>query len=179
MAEDASCREPPESSREYSDVDVDMADPWRASAEYRLLAGALPDPLRGKGKSVAGVGTGVAMGAGVGSEAGSVRRQRRPKARDMDAHALRRIKRYRLGRFLAAVLGLAGAVGVIAGGVALGANAAVLLTKSPGPMVAGLATSPVLAGGLIAAACVLILISQMATATFDAAMAVQSHADED
>lgn len=78
-------------------------------------------------------------------------------------------KSYRLGRFLATMLGLFGLVGVIAGMVSLGANLVLWVTRTPNSLLSMLASSPAVAGVLIAGACVLILISQMAKATFDTA----------
>ncbi len=67
------------------------------------------------------------------------------------------------------MLGLFGLVGVIAGMVSLGANLVLWVTRTPNSLLSMLASSPAVAGVLIAGACVLILISQMAKATFDTA----------
>ena len=80
---------------------------------------------------------------------------------------------YRLGRWIAKLFGLAGGAGAIAGVVALGANLVVWQVKSPGPVVVGLASSPLLAASLILAASVLILFSQLARAMFDMAQSAR------
>ena len=78
-------------------------------------------------------------------------------------------KSYRLGRFLAQLLGVTGLVGAIAGLVALGANLVLWATNMQNALLSLLATSPTVAMALTVVACLLILLSQMAKATFDAA----------
>ena len=70
---------------------------------------------------------------------------------------------------MAALLGLAGGVGLVAGMVALGSGIALLMTKAGNPLLSMLAASPSTAIAMIASAAVLLLLSQMARATFDAA----------
>ena len=78
-------------------------------------------------------------------------------------------KRYRLGRFMATLLGLAGGIGLVGGMVALGAGLVVSVAKESNPLLFMLATGPAAAIAVIASAAVLVLLSQMAQATFDAA----------
>jgi hypothetical protein len=89
---------------------------------------------------------------------------------DVDAHSAqhRKIKRYRLGRFMAALIGFIGGLAALTSLIAIGANLALLLTK-PNSLLSMAAISPLFAGGILAGACVLILLSQIAKATFDAA----------
>ena len=77
--------------------------------------------------------------------------------------------RYRLGRFMASLLSIIGLVAAIAGVTALGANLVLWATKAPNALLSMLATNPVIAVSLLGVACVLILLAQMAKATFDAA----------
>lgn len=85
-----------------------------------------------------------------------------------DARTRTALKSYRLGRFLATLLGFIGLIGAIAGMVSLGANLVLWMTRMNNGLLAMLASSPLVAVALLVAACALILISQMAKATFDA-----------
>lgn len=67
------------------------------------------------------------------------------------------------------MLGFFGLIGAIAGLVSLGANLVLWVTRMQNSLLAMLASSPIVAAVVVAGACVLILISQMAKATFDAA----------
>jgi hypothetical protein len=57
----------------------------------------------------------------------------------------------------------------VAGLVSLAANGVALFVKVPGPVVGALTTSPMVASITAIAACVMILLSQVARATFDMA----------
>lgn len=104
-----------------------------------------------------------------GSGALSGRRMRRAKPAK---HVRRpRLKRYRIGRFMSGLLGMMGLIAAIGGLVSAGANVMLVVLNTPNAALSILATSPLVAGGLIAIACVLILLGQMANATFDAAAA--------
>lgn len=96
-------------------------------------------------------------------------RRRRPVGRGDGHGRAQKLKTYRLGRFLAALLGAVGLIFAIAGLVALGANLMLWVTKTPNVALSLLATSPMVAGGQLTLACVLILLAQMAKATFEAA----------
>lgn len=98
------------------------------------------------------------------------RRHKPVEARDDALHEgqRRKIRHYRLGRFMAALIGLGGGLAALAGLIALGANLALLLTKTNG-LLSMAAISPLFASGLLAGACVMILLSQIGKATFDAA----------
>jgi hypothetical protein len=64
--------------------------------------------------------------------------------------------------------------------VSLAANAVGLFVKSPGAAIGALTTSPLVALATLTTACVLIVLSQMARATFDMARAdSEPAADED
>ena len=76
-------------------------------------------------------------------------------------------KRYRLGRFVAGLLGATGFLMAIAGITSLGANAMLWLTKADVGLLPMLATNPLFAASVVGLACVMILLSQMAKATFD------------
>ena len=69
-------------------------------------------------------------------------------------------------------------MGAIAGGIALSANLALLLIKNPGEPLFSLASNPIVALSLITASCAMILLGQMAKATFDAAAAAHLAAAE-
>ena len=104
-----------------------------------------------------------------GKHSKSARRQRQLDRDDGHGRARPKLKTYRLGRFLASLLGVVGLIIATAGLVALGANLMLWVTKTPNVALSLLATSPTVAGGLLTLGCVLILLAQMTTATFEAA----------
>ena len=106
----------------------------------------------------------------------SAKTRRRQTARNGAAPA----QSYRVGRVMAALLGFCGWVGIVAGLVQLGSSLVLTITKAPNGLLAAMAAGPVVAVGVLAAACVAILLSQMARATFDAAGRGRAgHDDED
>ena len=70
---------------------------------------------------------------------------------------------------MATLLGLVGGIGLVGGMVALGAGLVVSVAKESNPLLFMLATGPAAAIAVIASAGVLVLLSQIAQATFDAA----------
>jgi hypothetical protein len=76
---------------------------------------------------------------------------------------------YRLGRVLSRILAGAALLGLIASLTALGANVATMFVRPPGAILTTLATSPAIAAGLLGLSAVILLLAQMARATFDAA----------
>ena len=79
-------------------------------------------------------------------------------------------KRYRLGRFIATLIGLGGFSVLITGLASLCAFVFTLVVGGLPPVVSGLIFSPLVSAGMIAAACPLILLAQMAKAIFHLAM---------
>ena len=86
---------------------------------------------------------------------------------------------YRVGRLIAALLGFAGWIGIIAGLVELGSSLVLTVTKTPNILLTVLSAPPSVAVGVLAASCIVILLSQMARATFDAAARRPAGHDDD
>ena len=87
---------------------------------------------------------------------------------------------YRVGRWMAALLGFAGWIGIVAGLVELGSSLMLAITKAPNLLLTALSAPPSVAAVVLAASCVVILLSQMARATFDAAnRRTAGHDDDD
>jgi hypothetical protein len=90
----------------------------------------------------------------------------------------RRPRAYRFGRFWARLVGGVATLGLIASLTALGANIATAFIRPPGAVLETLATSPGMAAALLVVSAVVLLLSQMAQATFDMAAArVAPHTD--
>ena len=118
----------------------------------------LPRAKSGGVASSAGGKTGKRQKPTIASEGHEDQRPHQPK-----------VRRYRLGRFMAGLSSTVGLIAAIAGMVALGANVVLWATKMQNGLLTMLAISPLVAATLTGIACVFILLGQMARATFDAA----------